>query len=74
MKEYATRKLRNSDNINRPIDKLMLSELKTMHNSGRLIIYSFLDIQMGDGGYSLGYTMQGDNGFYKPLDISRTND
>lgn len=50
IKEYATRKLRNSDNINRPIDQLMLTELKTIINSGRLIMYNFLDVQMKDGG------------------------
>lgn len=54
IKEYATRKLRNSDHITRGIDQLMLTELKTISNSGRLIMYNFLDIQMGDGGYSLG--------------------
>jgi hypothetical protein len=38
IKELATRSLKVTDDKNKSIDKMMISELKTILNSGRLIL------------------------------------
>eukprot|EP00801_Mesodinium_rubrum_P000856 Mrub_00856.p1 GENE.Mrub_00856~~Mrub_00856.p1 ORF type:complete len:866 (+),score=104.99 Mrub_00856:146-2599(+) len=72
VKELATRSLRVTES--KSIDKMLISELKTILNSGRLILYNFLEINYIDGLYSLGYNIPNENGFYKGLDINRSND